>query len=96
MPRGIVVGAIQGFCFQTSRMTLGPGDAIVLFSDGVTEASNPTGELFGLARLTSALENAGDVAALKRVAAIRAAVRAFTDGGRPADDLTLLVIGRPS
>ena len=96
MPRGIVVGAIQGFRFETSTMRLGPGEAIVLFSDGVTEASSPVSELFGLERLTSALENAGDVAALERVAAIRAAVRAFTEGGRPADDLTLLVVGRPS
>jgi sigma-B regulation protein RsbU (phosphoserine phosphatase) len=95
MPRGIVVGAIDAFAFEGSRLRLAPGDAIVAFSDGVTEARSPTGDLFGEARLRSVLEDARSVSALARVEAIQAAVRAFTEGGRPADDLTLLVIGRP-
>jgi sigma-B regulation protein RsbU (phosphoserine phosphatase) len=96
MPRGIVVGAIPGFVFETARARLAAGDAIVLFSDGVTEARSPTGELFGHARLTDCLEGSGDVAALDRVEAIRAAVGEFAGTGRPpADDLTLLVVRRP-
>jgi serine phosphatase RsbU (regulator of sigma subunit) len=95
MPRGIVVGAMPGFAFESARVRLAPGDALVLFSDGVTEARSPEDELFGHARLTGTLESTGDVAAVDRVEAIRAAVRAFAADGRPADDLTLLVVGRP-
>jgi len=95
MPRGIVVGAIPGFAFETARARLAPGGAIVLFSDGVTEAVSPAGELFGHDRLTTMLASAGRISALDRVAAIRAAVQDFTGGAGPADDLTLLVIARP-
>jgi phosphoserine phosphatase RsbU/P len=95
MPRGIVVGAVPGFAFETARARLAPAETIVLFSDGVTEAGKPTGELFGHDRLTSTLESTGSMPALGRVEAIRAAVRAFAGGARPTDDLTLLVVGRP-
>ena len=95
MPRGIVVGAIPGSAFESARARLAPGDAIVLFSDGVTEATSPAGELFGLARLTAAVEATGAVPAFALVEAIRGAVAAFAGGGRPADDLTLLVVVRP-
>ena len=94
MPRGIVMGAMPDFVFESARARLAPGDVLVLFSDGVTEARNPGDELFGQARLTGALDGTGDVGAVERVEVIRAAVRAFAGGGQPADDLTLLVVGR--
>jgi sigma-B regulation protein RsbU (phosphoserine phosphatase) len=95
MPRGLVVGAIPGFAFETARERLAAGETLVLFSDGVTEARSPSGELFGQARLLGTLEAQGDVTAVDRVAGIREAVLAFESGQRPADDLTLLVVGRP-
>ncbi len=95
MPRGIVVGAVPGFTFESARTRLAPGDAVVLFSDGVTEATSPEGELFGAGRLQAVLEGTERSGALAQIDTIREAVRAFTRGGSPADDLTLLVIGRP-
>ena len=95
MPRGIVVGAMPGFTFESARTRLLPGDAVVVCSDGVTEARSPGDELFGKARLTGVVESTGDVAAVECVEAIRASVRAFSGGGGPADDLTVLVVGRP-
>jgi sigma-B regulation protein RsbU (phosphoserine phosphatase) len=74
---------------------LAASDALVLFTDGVTEARSPAGELFGQARLRAVLEEAGEAGALAQVEAIRKAVGSFAEGGPPADDLTLLVIGRP-
>ena len=62
-------------------------------SDGVTEAMNPAGELYGAGRLRKALEharNAEDPAAL--VNSIRADIAQFVDGAEAADDLTLLVL----
>jgi sigma-B regulation protein RsbU (phosphoserine phosphatase) len=95
MPRGIVVGAIPGFVFESGRARLAPGDEIVVFSDGVTEATNVAGELFGEPRLRSVLEGSGPLSAVARVGLIRAAVREFEAGRHPADDLTLFVLGRP-
>ncbi len=95
MPRGIVVGAVPGFTFESARARLAPGDALVLFSDGVTEATRPEGELFGAGRLQAVLEGTDGGSALAQIDAIRKAVSAFARGGPPADDLTLLVVGRP-
>ena len=94
MPRGLVVGAIPGFAFETARVRLAPGEALVLFSDGVTEARSPSGELFGQARLLATLEAQGELAAVERVAGIRDAVLAHGAGSRPTDDFTVLVVGR--
>jgi sigma-B regulation protein RsbU (phosphoserine phosphatase) len=95
MPRGLVVGAMPGFTFESARGRLAPGDAVVLFSDGVTEATSPTGELFGEARLRATLECAGGASASDLIQRVLGAVSEFVRGGRPADDLTLLVVGRP-
>lgn len=86
MPRGIVAGAIPGFAFETARARLAPGGAVVLFSDGVTEAVSPSGELFGHDRLRTTLESTGQIPALDRVAAIRGAVQDFTEA--PARRMT--------
>jgi sigma-B regulation protein RsbU (phosphoserine phosphatase) len=95
MPRGIVAGAIPGFTFESARARLAPGDVLVLFSDGVTEATSPEGELFGAERLKDVLVRAEGKSSLALIDAVRTAVRAFARGGSPADDLTLLVVRRP-
>jgi sigma-B regulation protein RsbU (phosphoserine phosphatase) len=95
MPRGLVVGAMPGFTFESARGRLAPGDAVVLFSDGVTEATSPTGELFGEARLRATLECAGGASAPDLIQRVLGAVSEFVRGGRPADDLTLLAVRRP-
>jgi sigma-B regulation protein RsbU (phosphoserine phosphatase) len=95
MPRGLVVGAIPGFAFESARARLAPGDTLVLFSDGVTEARSPFGELFGDARLRGVLEEAGPSTAPDLVERVRGGVSAFAAGSPIADDLTLLVVRRP-
>jgi sigma-B regulation protein RsbU (phosphoserine phosphatase) len=94
MPRGLVVGAMPAFAFESARARLAPGDTLVLFSDGVTEATSPSGELFGEARLRGVLEEAGPSSAPDLVGRVRGAVSAFAAGAPPADDLTLLVVRR--
>jgi sigma-B regulation protein RsbU (phosphoserine phosphatase) len=95
MPRGLVVGAMPGFDFASARARLSPGDTLVLFSDGVTEARSPAGELFGDGRLRAALEGASGSPAAEIIDRVRGAVSAFAAGSPPADDLTLLVVARP-
>ena len=70
---------------------LAPGDALFCFTDGVTEARNRDGELFGEDRLREVLK-AGRGAALL-VADVIAAVERFAAGAEPADDITVLAVG---
>jgi phosphoserine phosphatase RsbU/P len=94
LPRGIVVGAMPGFEFEVERGRLATGDALLLFTDGVTEARNPDGGMFGHARLASLLEDHAESDAKGIVEAVREGVRAFAAEAPPSDDLTLLVVRR--
>ncbi len=67
-----------------------PGDQIVFYTDGVTEAYNAAGEMFGLARLDGALENCS-VGASDLLKEVLAALEAFCGDAPPHDDRTLLV-----
>jgi sigma-B regulation protein RsbU (phosphoserine phosphatase) len=95
-PRGLVVGAIPGFRYETGRARLLAGEALVVFTDGVTEAPDRAGELFGEGRLAETLRACRGERAIALVDRVREAVRAFAAGGRAHDDLTLLVVRRPS
>jgi len=71
---------------------LAPGDCLFCFTDGVTEARNRQGELFGEARLREVLAQPGRNAE-QRIADVVAAVEAFAAGAEPADDVTVLAVG---
>jgi sigma-B regulation protein RsbU (phosphoserine phosphatase) len=87
---GLPLGIMPDEEYPEGRAELVPGDQIVFYTDGVTEAEDPAGEAFGLKRLDHVLENcavgAGDL--LKEV--LRA-LEAFTAGRPPTDDRTVLV-----
>ena len=63
LPRGsIALGILADATFSEQQVDLGPGDVLVAYSDGVTEAANSAGEFFGEDRLKEAiLETAGQV-----------------------------------
>ncbi len=71
---------------------LAPGDALFCFTDGVTEARNRAGELFGEDRLREVLAIPGRRAD-RIVADVIAAVELFAAGAEPADDITALAVG---
>ncbi len=85
---------MEDFPYEHARITLQPGDRLVLMSDGITEAMNRGGELYGRERLQTLLEaphaRGADAATLGNE--ILAAVTAFEAGADPADDKTLLLI----
>ncbi len=70
---------------------MSPGDRVVLFTDGATEACSPEGEEFGEARLLSLLEDHRRLSADQLQAKILAVVAEFSEG-RWQDDATLLVL----
>ena len=85
---------MEDFPYEHARFTLKSGDRLVLMSDGITEAMNRDGELYGRDRLNTLLEapHTRDADAAILGNEILAAVTAFEAGVDPADDKTLLLI----
>jgi phosphoserine phosphatase RsbU/P len=86
------VGLLPEATFQSSVFNLQPGDTLVLFSDGVTEAMNPEEKEFGNGRLKEALAGRANVSVKELQEVILSSVREFTRGAGQADDLTLLLV----
>lgn len=89
---GMPVGMIEGAPFQTVQTQLEPGDKVVIYSDGFTEAENAEGSFFDNERLKVCLRENATKDAPGMHAALRAAVDRFTEGGVIRDDVTALVI----
>jgi serine phosphatase RsbU (regulator of sigma subunit) len=72
---------------------MAPGESLILVSDGVAEAMNSAGELFGRARLDRLLATMpAGLSAAERVEAVNDEVRRFSAGAEMADDVTVLVV----
>jgi serine phosphatase RsbU (regulator of sigma subunit) len=79
--------------YRETAVTLEPGESLVLYTDGLTEARGPGGEFYGAERLREVVRDApADVEALG--SAILADVRQFAAGRPQRDDLTLVCVGR--
>jgi len=87
-----VAGAMTGVEFTTDTLTLNPGDALVLYTDGVTEAMNPAQELYGEDRLVERLAKMGEMNVRETCQALAEDVHAFADGAEQSDDITMLVL----
>src|SRR6202790_1412769 len=86
------VGLVQEAEYVTARVKLEPGDTLILFSDGVTEAMDPGEELYGVPRLREVLTGQSDCALDKLQKSILESVENFAKGAHQADDLTLLIV----
>ena len=90
-PRGFMVGMFDDAPFDLTETALEPGDTILVHTDGVTDAENPQGEMFGKARLAQLIRGIVAPASVPGVAErIVDAVRSFTLEAPQADDITLL------
>ena len=88
------LGIMAGQDFQSSEVMLQPGERLVAFSDGITEAMNPDGQPYGDDRLLAALRANAGASAHALAAAIVRSVDAYAAGAPQADDMTLLVLNR--
>jgi sigma-B regulation protein RsbU (phosphoserine phosphatase) len=86
------VGMFAEAEYQTARVQLDAGDFLVIYTDGVSEASNNMNELFEEARLRVIIENFSGETVHQLGDAIREGMRAFTEGAAQSDDITILVI----
>ena len=90
---GLVLGAMPGAKYRAETISLEPGDAIYLYTDGVTEQADPRGELFGEERLRAFLEGGGFLAHPETcTGAVLAGVEAHADGAEQSDDRTQLLV----
>lgn len=90
---GVPIGVMEGFPFDVTERQLAPGEQIVLYTDGVSEAMNPASELYGMERLRGEVRKQyADAESLGK--AIREDVRSHASGRPQNDDITLMVFGR--
>ena len=86
------VGLVPEAEYTSLCIKLEPGDTLVLFSDGVTEAMDPDDELFGVPRLKQVLNGQPECPLENIQKCVLEAVENFTRGAHQADDLTLLIV----
>ncbi|MEU9832606.1 PP2C family protein-serine/threonine phosphatase [Streptosporangium sp. NPDC048047] len=91
---GPAVGLWPDAAFTIAGVTLGPSDTLFLYTDGVTEARNGEGELFGLPRLVRLLSGMPGAGAADMVGGTLAEVQAHTGRAPQSDDITMLALRR--
>jgi serine phosphatase RsbU (regulator of sigma subunit) len=90
---GFVLGMAEGVEYESADVALGPGEMLVLFTDGISEALNPANDLYTLKRLAEQTGRGADgAAALGR--AILDDVKQHAAGRAQSDDMCLVVFGR--
>lgn len=89
----MALGLFPGMPVKQDELRLEEGDLLVMYTDGVTEASNAAGDEFGVEQLEQIVRQHASAPAQEIVAALEAAVNQFTDGVLK-DDTTLLVVRR--
>lgn len=89
-PTGLVLGIADDWAYTTGCAQLQPGDRLVCFTDGITEALSPAGDEFGEERLVEMIAANRTAASSDLASLLDAAVRAWT-GDTPQDDATLIV-----
>jgi sigma-B regulation protein RsbU (phosphoserine phosphatase) len=89
---GTVLGIRRELQFDSADLTLEPGDALVMYTDGVTEAMNRNRELFNEERLLSLVREHAAAPLTALVESIYGAVNSFAVGTRQHDDITVLAM----
>jgi serine phosphatase RsbU (regulator of sigma subunit)/anti-sigma regulatory factor (Ser/Thr protein kinase) len=90
---GMPLGLMEGIRYEERTATIEPGDRVLLSSDGVVEAHDPGGEMYGFPRLRAALE--GDASGTELIDRLLEGLHAFVGRGwEQEDDITLVALGR--
>ena len=89
---GFPLGLFQDATYEQQTLPIGPGDALVFYTDGVTETRSPNGEEFGTDRLTGIASSRKGLSSRELQEAILDEIMGFSRGTEPDDDLTLLVV----
>lgn len=92
--QGMALGIFEDVPYKADRFDLGKGDALVLFTDGVSEATNSEDHLFTTGRIETALATARSEVSAQRIAeGLSDSVSAFVGAVPQSDDIAILVVG---
>ena len=87
---GLVIGAMDGIKYKDYKLSLEPGSKIFLYTDGVPEATDSEGRMFGAGKMLAALNSDRDASPEITLKNVRAAVDGFVKDAEQFDDLTML------
>ena len=90
----MAIGIFGDFEYTETTLQLQPGETLLLYTDGVTEAINPREEEFMESRLEQTLKKVTSCSCQEIIDTIKADVKAFADGAEQSDDITLLALKR--
>ena len=94
MRHGFVLAGMENIRYRTEQIVLEYGEKLVLYTDGVTEAINPSMEMYTEKRLVEVLGNSAKKTTREMVEEINASVYHFADTAEQFDDITVLVLER--
>ena len=89
---GVALGLMPDLSYDRNTVTLSPGDVVVLYTDGVTEALNAADEEFGVERLQATFADSPPKGCREATQAVFAAVEAFAGDTPQSDDITCLTL----
>ena len=87
---GLVIGAMEDIIYREYEFTLKEGDTLFVYTDGVTEATNISNQLFGMDRILDALNASPDAPPQKLLENVKKSVDGFVEDAPQFDDLTML------
>jgi sigma-B regulation protein RsbU (phosphoserine phosphatase) len=94
MTKDIVAGALEDFQYSENKIQLAHGDTLLLYTDGVTEATNADFNEYGDERLKALLKNSAQNDCQQIIDKVKADVKAFAGEAEQSDDITLLALKR--
>ena len=89
---GLIIGIMPSSEYEEGRVTLRPGDDLVLYTDGITEAENVHDEMFGEERLEKVLIEHRHSSAKEIEEQVYNSIREFAAGASQTDDLSMVVV----
>lgn len=91
-PDGMALGIMEGAGYGALRFRMEPGDSLFLYTDGVTEATDPEERLFSEEYLTECLVDLGEMPVKEQTCAMLDRIHSFARGAPQADDITMLIL----
>ena len=91
---GLIIGVVPDCEYEEGRISLNPGDDLVLYTDGITEATNIDDEMFGQTRLERLLIEHRHASAREIEEQVYTNIKDFAAGASQADDLTMVIVKR--
>jgi sigma-B regulation protein RsbU (phosphoserine phosphatase) len=92
LPDGFMLGPFEDSRYETRKMILAPGDMLILYTDGVTEAMNPAREVYSDEKLLQTVMRSGKNTAEGLVREIVQSVHDYAGDEPQSDDITLLAL----